>query len=382
MSFEKKDFQEYRVALGFTNLQDTKKFLSAKDIVADIDFAYLEKLNQRIFDIVEKLNAIVCPAIQHKDINTFKQQVINRRYQTMKDNDIIKRMNNLGRRPEQTTFSWLRGYVILQFFLPAIQTIFQGKDIVEIGDDNLDDIKNFAKTPTADLEINDKNQTQKIRLEIQSGFQGVNDIKQHKVIEAKNEFRENNIHTLVIHFDIFNGQVAFVRIDNIDDNDLRWITRQQMEGQTVFEIDQNSFLWLFTKRPTNNFTIRKRTKHQNMRYTVIDLFSGVGGLSYPFHKDSKFDVVVANEILKEPAVAYSLNNPKTKMYNTDIRQFFMQQVIQDTGIKQFDIVLGGLPCQSYSTAGKRDITDPRAELFKEYYRVLRESNAQMFILKM
>lgn len=249
MSFDKKDFKEYRAELGFTNLQDTKKFLSAKDIVADIDFAYLEKLNQRIFDIVKTLNNVVCPAIQHNDINAFKQEAIDRSYQKMKDNNIIQRMNNLGRRPEETSFSWLRGHVILQFFLPAIQTIFQGKDIVEIGDDNLDNIENFAKTPTADLEINDKNTTQKIRLEIQSGFQGVNDIKQHKVIEAKNKFRDNNTHTIIIHFDIFNGQVAFVRIDNIEDDDIRWITRQQMEGQTVFEIDQNSFLWLLQNNP-------------------------------------------------------------------------------------------------------------------------------------
>ncbi len=150
-------------------------------------------------------------------------------------------MNNLGRRPEQTTFSWLRGYVILQFFLPAIEYIFEGKDIKNIGDDDLYNIKKFKKTPTADLEVNDGRN--KIRLEIQSGFQGINDIKQHKVLEAQRKFRDEGIPTIAIHFDIFNGQTAFVRIDKIADDDLGWITRQQMEGQTVFEIDQNNFLW-------------------------------------------------------------------------------------------------------------------------------------------
>ena len=110
-----------------------------------------------------------------------------------------------------------------------------------------------------------------------------------------------------------------------------------------------------------------------MRYKVLDLFSGVGGLSYPFHKDRSFDVAVANEILKEPATAYALNNPETKMYIGDIRNF--------TGIENFDIVLGGPPCQSYSTAGKRDTTDPRTQLFKEYYRVLKQSNAKIFIFE-
>jgi len=46
-----------------------------------------------------------------------------------------------------------------------------------------------------------------------------------------------------MHFDVFNGQVAFVRLDTINDDNLNWITRQQMEGQTVFNIDQGYFGW-------------------------------------------------------------------------------------------------------------------------------------------
>ena len=89
----------------------------------------------------------------------------------------------------------------------------------------------------------------KIRVEMQSGFQGINDIKQHKVLEAKRIKREENISSMVIHFDLFNGQVAFVRLDEIEDNSINWITRQQMEGQTVFNIDQNYFIWKLTELP-------------------------------------------------------------------------------------------------------------------------------------
>ena len=89
----------------------------------------------------------------------------------------------------------------------------------------------------------------KIRIEVQSGFQGINDIKQHKVLEAKRIFLEKNIPTIAIHFDLFNGQVAFVRLDTIEDNNVNWITRQQMEGQTVFNIDQNYFIWKLTEQP-------------------------------------------------------------------------------------------------------------------------------------
>ena len=62
----------------------------------------------------------------------------------------------------------------------------------------------------------------------------INDIKEHKVREASRNFKEKNIRTLVMHFDIFNGQVAFVDISEIPSDDVHWITRQQMEGQSVF----------------------------------------------------------------------------------------------------------------------------------------------------
>ncbi|MCY3804328.1 MAG: DNA cytosine methyltransferase [Candidatus Saccharibacteria bacterium] len=116
-------------------------------------------------------------------------------------------------------------------------------------------------------------------------------------------------------------------------------------------------------------------------YTVIDLFSGIGGLSYPFHRDANFKVAAANEILKEPAIAYGLNYPKTKMYNCDIADLSVSQIQKDLGIEKVDIVLGGPPCQSFSTVGKRDIGDPRTFLFKEYCRFLEECSAKMFVFE-
>lgn len=42
--------------------------------------------------------------------------------------------------------------------------------------------------------------------------------------------------------------------------------------------------------------------------SVIDLFAGVGGLSYGFYNDKDFRVIAANEILPDMAKAYSLNH--------------------------------------------------------------------------
>ena len=116
---------------------------------------------------------------------------------------------------------------------------------------------------------------------------------------------------------------------------------------------------------------------------VIDLFSGVGGLSYGFAHDDNFEIDVANEILPNMAKAYSLNHPTAKVYAEDIKDFSANKVEKALGIKpsDIDIIVGGPPCQAYSTVGKRLIDDPRGKLFQEYYRVLKEFNPKLFLFE-
>ena len=66
-----------------------------------------------------------------------------------------------------------------------------------------------------------------------------------------------------------------------------------------------------------------------MKYTVVDLFAGVGGLSYGFARDDDFTIVAANEILANMAKAYSLNHPSVKMYNKDIKDFSLEDLKSD-----------------------------------------------------
>ena len=116
---------------------------------------------------------------------------------------------------------------------------------------------------------------------------------------------------------------------------------------------------------------------------VIDLFCGVGGLSYGFAHDDNFEIVAANEILPNMAKAYSLNHPAVKVYIEDIKNFGAEKIEKNLNIKasEIDIIVGGPPCQAYSTVGKRLIDDPRGKLFQEYYRVLKEFNPKLFLFE-
>lgn len=120
-----------------------------------------------------------------------------------------------------------------------------------------------------------------------------------------------------------------------------------------------------------------------MAYKVIDLFAGVGGLSYGFAHDDEFEILAANEILEPMAKAYSSNHPTVKMYNKDIKEFSLDDLTKDLGVKKgdIDIVVGGPPCQAYSTVGKRLIDDPRGKLFQEYYRILKELRPKLFVFE-
>ncbi len=250
MAITAEHFRAYRGQLGFANQSAAKNFFGAKDITPGIDEEYLTNLNTRLIGIVTKINATAPEPVRVSDIEAFCQEHIDGVFRTIWDSGIMPRLNNQGRRPEQVYFNWMRGYVVSQYFLRALSLVF-GDELTTlrlIGDDDLTSVDTFKRTPKADLEVELRDGST-IRVEIQSGFTGTNDIKQHKVLEAKRVFAELGIHTIGVHFDLYNGQAAFVKLDEIQEDSVNWITRQQMEGQTVFNIDQNSFAWKLTEMP-------------------------------------------------------------------------------------------------------------------------------------
>lgn len=115
-------------------------------------------------------------------------------------------------------------------------------------------------------------------------------------------------------------------------------------------------------------------------YNIVDLFAGVGGLSYGFSTLPDFHILAANEIEKDIATAYSLNHPSVTMINCDINSLTEEMLTQATGGQKVDLIVGGPPCQSYSTVGKRRM-DERANLFMQYKRILHILMPKAFIFE-
>lgn len=116
------------------------------------------------------------------------------------------------------------------------------------------------------------------------------------------------------------------------------------------------------------------------RYNIVDLFAGVGGLSYGFSILPQFNIIAANEIEKDISVAYTMNHPNVRMLNCDIIDLTDDVLDKVLEGQKVDIVVGGPPCQSYSTLGKRQ-NDERANLFTQYKRVLRILQPKAFVFE-
>jgi len=114
--------------------------------------------------------------------------------------------------------------------------------------------------------------------------------------------------------------------------------------------------------------------------TVIDLFSGVGGLSLGFRM-AGYEVVLANEIDPSIADAYRRNHPETKMINEDITSLDISSVFGDYAGK-VDVVIGGPPCQGFSQKGQRkSINDPRNFLFRYFFEVVKYVKPNFFVIE-
>lgn len=123
-------------------------------------------------------------------------------------------------------------------------------------------------------------------------------------------------------------------------------------------------------------TIKNHNFNKNF-LSVADIFCGAGGLSYGFSHNDFFKIVMANDIDKDALKSYALNHKSVQALCKDI-----SSISQDECLKfgKIDILLGGPPCQSYSTLGKRKM-DKRAHLFEEYMRILGILKPKIFIFE-
>lgn len=109
---------------------------------------------------------------------------------------------------------------------------------------------------------------------------------------------------------------------------------------------------------------------------VLDLFAGAGGLSLGFELASdRFATIGAVEMDPAAAATYTRNFGQV-VHTGDIRDWLESHPTPDA-----DVILGGPPCQGFSTIGKRDPSDLRNTLWRPYLETVRRSAPRVFVME-
>lgn len=107
------------------------------------------------------------------------------------------------------------------------------------------------------------------------------------------------------------------------------------------------------------------------RLRCVDLFSGAGGFSIGLG-EAGFESIYAVEIDPSAVATYRANHPGTFVFDDNISDVEAEDIKTQLKLKSGDLELlvGGPPCQGFSTVGKKNEFDSRNQLFKHYFRIV------------
>ena len=141
--------------------------------------------------------------------------------------------------------------------------------------------------------------------------------------------------------------------------------------------DTYDTIWKLYNSERRKVQQKAKDKHD---LTLADFFCGAGGLSLGFLQEG-FNVKLASDIEDVCIQTYKYNHPElpsSKLIKEDIRDLINH--IEDYIDEPIDVVVGGPPCQGFSTANQRRIIDdPRNELYK-YFLMMVEKIAPKFVV--
>ncbi|MEM0079386.1 MAG: DNA cytosine methyltransferase [Nitrososphaerota archaeon] len=120
-----------------------------------------------------------------------------------------------------------------------------------------------------------------------------------------------------------------------------------------------------------------------MDLKVLDIFAGAGGFSLGFREN----VVVAIENHPHIVKSYRANFPNVTLFAEDVKRVCGRDIVSCVG--KIDIVIGGPPCEPFTSMNTRRMKDPYDRLFTdsqgrlilEFIRLVDELRPKLYILE-
>lgn len=122
--------------------------------------------------------------------------------------------------------------------------------------------------------------------------------------------------------------------------------------------------------------MKQQKKNNNL--TFIDLFSGAGGLLRGF-MDAGYQPIFSVEMWQPAIETHNKNYPNVPVIASDIRTIGNDEL--EKYKNKVDVIVGGPPCQGFSTIGKRLVKDPRNELVFEFIRFVDTIKPKAFLME-
>ena len=124
-------------------------------------------------------------------------------------------------------------------------------------------------------------------------------------------------------------------------------------------------------------------KPKKKNFNVLSFFSGAMGLDIGLHK-AGFETLLTCEIDKASRQTIIANNPGIGLIG-DIRAYTTDQILEYAGLKSredVDLIVGGPPCQAFSSAGKRmGLADDRGNVFLKFIEVIENINPKFAVIE-
>lgn len=118
------------------------------------------------------------------------------------------------------------------------------------------------------------------------------------------------------------------------------------------------------------------------RPTVIDYFSGPGGLAEGFSQ-AGFKTLMGIDFDENSAKTFKKNHEEADYILGDVSELSPEDILDrlDLDEGEVDVVVGGPPCQGFSIAGDREEEDDRNELFKDYARHVQKIKPKFVLME-
>lgn len=148
-------------------------------------------------------------------------------------------------------------------------------------------------------------------------------------------------------------------------------------------------MWTISPRTISTLVVRQvsarvvaKQRIGVLEVITIDLFAGAGGLTQGF-REMGYRSVFANEFDSSAAATFRRNHPETECSEESIVDLDAEAVRTKLGLTrgELDVLLGGPPCQGFSTYGKRDPADDRNQLYLHYLRFLEEFQPRFYVIE-